>query len=67
MTFSMAAVIIISISCAGDGVEDAFVATASQVLDKIKSGVFNLNDEVGILLLSESYFILSVVSLVAWY
>lgn len=52
MTFSVVAVIIISISCAGDGVEDAFVATASQVLDKIKSGVFNLNDEVGILFLS---------------
>lgn len=67
MTFSVVAVIIISISWAGDGVEDAFVATASQVLDKIKSGVFNLNDEVGIFLLTESYFILSVVSLVAWY
>lgn len=30
----------------GENVEDAFVNTAIQVLDCIKRGVFNLNDEV---------------------
>eukprot|EP01034_Spumella_vulgaris_P033003 gene33003-40734_t len=29
----------------GDGVEEAFVTTAVQVLAQIKSGVFDLNDE----------------------
>ena len=29
----------------GDNVEEAFVATAAKVLEYIRDGVFNLNDE----------------------